>query len=191
MKRILMVLVLATFCLTAFAQKKAKFMKGNIDFLRKPTTILVEFDMSKTSLDGLDSEEEFIDYKTKKAKDPAKWKKGWKKDKINFANTYMMGLNRKFKKTGLVFNDDDPDSKYKMVYRPVHIETGNPMKKSSIKGKLHFYDMETGEEIAILYMPPAYGEQMGPSTPTVGIRLNACLYYSATALAKFYKKETK
>lgn len=181
--------------MTAFAQKHAKFVKGNIDFLREPATILVEFDMSKTSLDGLDSEEEFIEYKLnkvkEKGKDPVKWEKGWKKDKISFANYFMMGLNKKFKKSGLVFNDDDPDSKYKMVYKPSHIETGTPVKKSSIKGKLHFYDMESGDEIAVLYLPVAYGEQMGPMTPTVGIRLNSCLYYSATILAKFYKKETK
>ena len=62
-------LILITLSFLAFTPgKKTSLVSGDDSFLKESVTIFVEFDLSKTSIDGLDSEEEFVEYKKGKEK---------------------------------------------------------------------------------------------------------------------------
>jgi hypothetical protein len=178
--------------LFAFAppSNKARKVRGNDTFLKKKVTIFIEFDFSKTSLDGLDSEEEFIEYKRKKEKNKKeadKWEAAWNKDTEGFLEYYQVFLSKKCKKYPASFNIDDPDSDYKMVVQPIHIQTGTAVKKSSVETKIFFFDTKTNERVAELYMPKSDGAQMGPLSPTTGMRVKMSLGSSASIFAKYYK----
>lgn len=180
------------FALLAFApaSKKTGKVKGNDSFLKKNVTVFIEMDYSKTSLDGLDSEEEFIEYKRSKKKDKKdadKWEADWKKDTEGILEYYQEYLDKKCKKYPATFNIDDPDSDYKMVVQPIHIQTGTPVKKSSIETKLIFYKMDTNEEVATIYVAESDGVQMGPMSPTTGMRVRYSFGTSAALFAKYYK----
>ena len=117
--------------------------------------------------------------------------KGWNKDKDGFIESYNEYIGKYCKKMPSTFNIDDPDSDYKMVVQPIHIETGNPMKYSSVETKLIFTETSTGEEKAVIYVVQSRGAQMGPMTPTSGMRVQAALGGSASLFAKYYKKLMK
>lgn len=190
-KSIIIICSVAFLTFTAFTLAKPTVMKGDAAFLKESNSIYVEFDMSTTTLDGLESEEEFVAYKKKKAKDPEKWEQGWEKDKKNFGNYYIEALKRKCKKLPCSFNDDDPESDYKVVVKPVHLETGNPIKKSSVEVKMHFYKNGEETEAAVIHIPKTYGVQQGPMSATVGQRMVITFNNSALVFAKFYKKYNK
>lgn len=176
------------------ASNKARKVRGNDSFLKKKVTVFVEFDFSKTSLDGLDSEEEFVAYKRKKeknTKEADKWEAAWDKDKAGFVEYYLEFLSKKCKKFPASFNIDDPDSDYKMVVQPIHIETGTPVKKSSVETKIFFFDTKSNEQVAEHYMPKSQGTQMGPMSPTTGMRVKVALAGSASIFAKYYKGVVK
>lgn len=197
-KTIYSTLILSAIALLAFSPGKKKgLINGNDDFLKKPVTIYVELDISKSSIDGLDTEAGFIEYKMKKkskSKKPGaakKWEAGWKKDKAAFAENYVATLQRKLKKLPATFNLDDPSSDYKMVIEPMHIQTGTPIKYSSFETKLKFYKSGSDEEVAVHYYPGVRGLQMGPMSPTSGMRVSYSMLQSATMFIKNYKKKMK
>ncbi|MCT4622213.1 MAG: hypothetical protein N4A46_01225 [Schleiferiaceae bacterium] len=176
------------------AKKSPKVMSGDSSFLKKSSTVYVEFDISEASIDGLDSEADFIEYKRKKEKSRSeadKWEKAWNKDKEDFGEYYGEVLRKATKKYPASFNIDDPESDYKMVVQPIHIETGTPIKYSSIETKLIFTEIASGEEVAVIYIPASRGLQMGPMSPTTGYRVKAAAAGSAKMIAKFYKKLLK
>ena len=124
------------------------------------------------------------EYYKGKEKDPEKWENGWKKDKAGFANTYVEMLSKDLKKTSLKISSDDPDSKYKMIVRPMKLKTGTPVRYSSIEMKIHVIDMATNEEVAVLHVPEVRGVQWGMTTPT-GYDVNVAIRYSAKVFSKF------
>lgn len=170
---------------------KTKVLSGSTDVLKENKSVYVEFKMDNSSIDALDSESAFVAYKTSKHKDPKQWEKDWTKDKAEFSNYYTEALGKVMKKMPLSFNNDNPNSDYKMVVDLMHMETGNPMKYSSVECKLIFTETTTNKEVLQLYMPRSRGAQMGPSTPTVGMRIKIALYGSAKIFQGFYKKEIK
>ncbi len=175
----------------AFGQ--ATLIKGNLDFMKESKSIFVEFDMSKATIDALSSEEAYIAYKTKgkdAEKDVNKWLEGWNKDKKNFGDYFMEAMKRSNKKYPLAFNNDNPSSDYKMLVTVLHIETGNPIKYSSVKLKLTVTDA-SGKTVADMNIANATGAQMGPMTPTVGIRVNYALAVAASMYTKIVKKTVK
>lgn len=192
-------LFVATIALLSFSPgKKTGIISGKDDFLKKPVTIYVELDISKSSIDGLDTEAGFIEYhvnkKNKKSKKPGaakKWEAGWKKDKAGFAESYVAYLQRKLKKLPATFNLDDPSSDYKMLVEPMHIQTGTAIKYSSFETKIKFYKTGSDEEIAVHYYPGVRGVQQGPMTPTTGMRVTYSIGQSAAMFIKYYKKKMK
>lgn len=186
---------LSAITLIAFAPgKKTNLLSGNDSFLKKAVSIHVVFDMSKSSVDGLDSEEGYIEFNKKKKKNAAdakKWEDGWKKNKNDFGEVYTEYIGKKLKKTSLTFNMDDPESDYKLIVEPMHIETGSPVKYSSVETKLIFIETATGEEKAVIYVPPSRGVQMGPMSPTSGMRVQIALVQSAAMFAKYCKAKLK
>jgi hypothetical protein len=176
----------------SFAGERVTFIKGDASIFSGNNSFLVEMDLTNTSIDALDTEAAFIEYKkSKKEKGADTWEQDWNNDKKNFLTSYVEQLARATKKTSLKFSQDDPSSKYKMVLRPNHIETGNPMKYSSVEMKAHIYDMATNEEVAIIHVVPSRGAQMGPMTPTVGMRVNYAMMGSAQMMAAYIKKSLK
>ena len=131
-----------------------------------------------------------MDYKRSKEKKKSeadKWERDWNKDKENFLEFFEEYLSKQCKKYPASFNIDDPDSDYRMVVEPVHIETGNPVKYSSVETKIYWYDVKTGEEVAEHYIPASKGAQMGPMSPTTGYRVQIALAGTAKMFAKYYK----
>lgn len=180
------------FALVAFApaSKKTGKIKGNDSFLKKGVSVFIEMDYSKTSLDGLDSEDEFIKYKRgkeKNTKEADKWEAAWKKDTESLLEYYQEYINKKCKKYPASFNIDNPKSEYKMVVQPIHIQTGTPIKGSSVETKLIFYKMDSNEEVAQVYIAESDGVQMGPMSPTTGMRVKIAFANSAAMFAKYYK----
>jgi len=188
--------VIMIFSLLAFAPggKKTGLISGKDAFLKKSVTIFVEFDISKSSIDGLDTEEGFIQYHKEKKKNPEdakKWEDGWKKDKASFGEFYVEYLRKKLKKAPATFNLDDPKSDYKMIVEPMHIETGTPIKYSSFETKLKFIETASGEEVAVIYIPGVRGQQQGPMSPTTGMRVKYSIMLSANMFIGYYKKKLK
>ncbi len=188
MRSLIFTVLAALIGTAAFAGKPVTFIKGNKSIFKGDASFLLEWDMAASAVDGLDTEEGFIEYYTKKEKDPEKWLNGWKKDKAGFLNTYVEMLARDFKKTRLKFSSDDPDSKYKMIVRPMKIVTGTPVRYSGIELKLHVIDMATQEEVAVIHVPQVRGVQWGPMTPTAGLTVNMAVATSARFFSKFIKK---
>ena len=142
----------------------------------------------------MDSEEAYIKYTKGKKKTPAdaeKFERGWNKDKNTFVVGYQGKLSKMLKKTELDFNLDNPKSDYKMVIEVQHIDTGTPVKKSSATVKIQVYDLKTDEKVAEIFVPKAAGVQLGPMTPTVGMRVNYAFAVSASILGKYIKKQLK
>ncbi|MBP6390803.1 MAG: hypothetical protein KA175_10645 [Flavobacteriales bacterium] len=188
--RLSSLLTIALLCasLTTMAGKPITFIKGDKSIFKGDASFLVEWDMSLSSIDALDTEEAFIDYYKGKEKDPEKWENGWKKDKAGFLNAYVESLARDLKKTKLKVSSDDPESKYKMIVRPMKMKTGTPMRYSAIEMKLHVIDMASQEEVAIIHVPEVMGVKWSMMTPTLGMTVNYAVVYSARYMAKFVQK---
>ena len=187
MKTLLITLCAALIGTTTIAGKPVTFIKGDKSIFKGDASFLVEWDMSLSSIDALDTEEAFVEYYKGKEKDPEKWENGWKKDKAGFANTYVEMLSKDLKKTKLKISSDDPDSKYKMIVRPMKVKTGTPVRYSSIEMKIHIIDMATDEEVAVLHVPEVRGVQWGMTTPTMGMTVNVAIMYSSKFFSKFIK----
>lgn len=199
MKKIILIsCVVLTALLTSFTTGESiTLLSGDLSFLKQPKSIYVEFDYSKTSIDGLSSEEGFIDYRIKKEKEDKNGKSeedvrnDWNKDKKYFSNTFIEQTKKVLKDYPAAFNNDNPKSDYKLVITPMHIDTGNPVLKSSVKYKMIYIDVATGKEVAVVNIPKTYGVAMGMMTPTVGMRVTAAFYYTLNNFDKFLKKSFK
>lgn len=176
---------------TAATAASVTFIKGSNAIFKGSNSFLVEIDLSATAIDGLDTEQAFIDYHMGKDKDPANWENGWKKDKAGFLNTWVNTLSRSLKSTKLKVSSDDPDSKYKMILRPNKIKTGTPVRYSTVEMKIHVIDMATQEEVAIIHVPEVRGTQWSMYTPTLGTTVNVALMNSSAFLGKYIKKSLK
>jgi hypothetical protein len=183
--------ILLLFCLlvsSSLMAAKVTFIKGDASIFKGKKSFLIEFDWSQASFDGLESEAEYIKFTRNKKKEKAdEWEKDWQNDKKNLVPYYQEFLSSRLKNLEASFNVDDPDSDYKMVIRPSHVDTGSPVKYSSIEMRIHVLDKE-GKEVAIIAVPMVRGAQMGPMTPTIGMRLKMALANSGNLLAKFLKK---
>lgn len=173
------------------AGSKLKVLEGDQNILKESKSVYVELDFSNAKLDALDSEEAFVEYKKGKSKDPEQWEKDWKKDKNNFISYYTESMERACKKYPFTFNNDNPDSDYKLVVEMMDVQTGNPVKKSSVESKLHFYANGSEEKALSIYLPKSYGVQMSAMTPTVGMRVNVAMATSIRYFKSFYKKAMK
>ncbi len=194
--------LLAVLLLSSFNNKennfyggpKIKFIKGTTSVFKGKKSYLVKFDYSKMSVDGLETEAEYIEYKMKKKKTKEKadkWKMSWKNDQKNNVNAYVKMLARESKKTNLVFTTDDPNSDYEMLVVPSRIETGTGIKKSSVELNLFLKNIKTGKVIAKVHVPKIHGVQQGPTAPTTGMRVQVALMQSAAYFGKYLKKLNK
>lgn len=185
---ILLAIGLMVGSLSVMAGEPVTFIKGNKSIFKGDNSFLVEMDLSATAIDGLDTEEGFIEYNKGKAKDPEKWENGWKKDKAAFLTRYVETMSKDLKKTKLKVSSDDPDSKYKMILKPNKIKTGTPVRYSSVEMKISVVDMATQEEVAVLHVVEVKGVKWEFTTPTMGITVSMALMNSARVLDKFIKK---
>ena len=198
MKKLLLILTVIVISLTSSTTgEDIILMSGSLDFFNKSKSVYIEFDMSKTSIDALSSETAFVDYRIKKEKEDKNGKPetevraNWEKDKKYIINNYLIVINKLLDDYPVAFNNDNLKSDYKMVIVPSHWETGNPVKYSSVKYKLIVTETATGNAVAVINVPTFNGGQMGPMTPTVGMRIALANTYSILGLKKFLKKSFK
>jgi hypothetical protein len=198
MKKLLLILTVIVISLTSSTTgEDIILMSGSLDFFNQAKSVYIEFDMSKTSIDALSSETAFVDYRIKKEKEDKNGKPetevraNWEKDKKYIINNYLIVINKLLDDYPVAFNNDNLKSDYKMVIIPSHWETGNPIKYSSVKYKLIVTEVATGASVAVVNVPTFNGDQMGPMTPTVGMRIALANTYSILGLKKFLKKSFK
>ncbi len=190
MKKNALLILCFMFSTVVFAGEGVQFIKGDASIFKGKKSFLMEFDWSQTSVDGLESEEEYIKYAKSKKDKPEEFEASWEKDKKNLLINYQEFLASKMKKSELNFNVDDPDSEYKMIIRPTHVDTGSPIKYSSFMAKIYILD-KAGKEVAIIGVPRVRGAQLSYMTPTVPIRIRIAMTSSANMFLKFIKKNLK
>tara|TARA_B100000508_G_C11465730_1_gene282276 strand:+ start:4599 stop:5168 length:570 start_codon:yes stop_codon:yes gene_type:complete len=170
--------------------EKTRKLSGNTNFLKEKVSIFVEFDYSKTSVDGLDSEVDYIEYKMKNEEsqeEADKWKNAWENDKKSFVEYFGNTISGKTKKYPATFNIDNLEADYKLIVQPVHIGTGTPVKSSSFECKFIFINSKTKEEEAVIYCPKTSGSQAGPMSSSMAGRVNLAMLYTINNFSKYYK----
>ncbi len=196
MKKLLLILT-SIFFFSFTSGEDIVLLSGNLDFLKQPKSIYVEFDYTKMSIDALSTEEGFIQYRIKKEKEDkdgkseADVRNDWEKDKKYFSNTYIEQVKKVLKDYPAAFNNDNPKSDYKLTIALAHMDTGNPMKKSSVKYKMIYTETTTGKQTAVVAIPTTWGVAMGVMAPTVGMRISTANYYTLAGFEKFLKKNFK
>ena len=125
--------VLAAFIIfgvTAVQAQKIKVIKGDLDFLKNQTSILLEYDYSDMAVGKFDKEEDYLakkvpEYNEMEAGKGDKWKENWLADRdARFHPKFEELLNNYTTKSGCNFAQTNKDAKYTLILKTVFTEPG-------------------------------------------------------------------